>query len=173
MSAQPKPLRLTAPTVSERIEQNVVVRWWEVYARTKALDPRLLFAVPNGAFLAGDKRQRQIQMAKLKQSGLRPGIPDLMLAIPSFSERIGLRIREFLFAGLFIEMKKIGEQATPLQIEVADILRRQGYNVVIAEGSDEAIRAIRAYLGDPMPSRYQTAGKAATGALERATGEAA
>jgi hypothetical protein len=54
-----------------------------------------------------------------------------------------------------------------LQIEVADILRRQGYNVVIAEGSDEAIRAIRAYLGDPMPSRYRSAGKAATGALER------
>jgi hypothetical protein len=55
MSAQPKPLRLTAPTVSERIEQNVVVRWWEVYARTKALDPRLLFAIPNGAFLGSDR----------------------------------------------------------------------------------------------------------------------
>jgi hypothetical protein len=171
MSAQPKPLRLTAPTVSERIEQNVVVRWWEVYARTKALDPRLLFAIPNGAFLAGDKRQRQIQMAKLKQSGLRPGMPDLMLALPRFGDMKMLSAT--LFSGLFIEMKKIGGSASPLQLEIATLLRNHGYNVVIAEGSDEAIRAIRAYLGDPMPSRHQTAGKAATGALERATGEAA
>jgi hypothetical protein len=71
------------------------------------------------------------------------------------------------FGGLWLEMKKIGAKATPAQIEMVDLLRYAGYNALITEGSDEAIRAIRAYLGDPMPSRYRSAGKAATGALER------
>lgn len=36
-------------------------------------------AVPNGAVLRGDKRDRSIQMANLKRDGLTPGFPDLIV----------------------------------------------------------------------------------------------
>ncbi len=51
-----------------------------------------------------------------------------------------------LFPGLFIELKRKGGKASPEQLEMADFLRRAGYNVVIAQGFDEARRAIEAYL---------------------------
>ena len=36
-------------------------------------------AVPNGATLRGDARDRAIQMANLKRDGLTPGFPDLLV----------------------------------------------------------------------------------------------
>ena len=36
-------------------------------------------AVPNGSVLAGDQKQRAIQMASLKRDGLTPGFPDLIV----------------------------------------------------------------------------------------------
>ena len=36
-------------------------------------------AVPNGAVLRGDKRDRSMQMAALKRDGLTPGFPDLLV----------------------------------------------------------------------------------------------
>jgi hypothetical protein len=36
-------------------------------------------AVPNGAVLGGDARNRAIQMASLKRDGLTPGFPDLIV----------------------------------------------------------------------------------------------
>ena len=36
-------------------------------------------AVPNGAVLRGDGRDRAIQMAALKREGLTPGFPDLLV----------------------------------------------------------------------------------------------
>lgn len=36
-------------------------------------------AVPNGAVLRGDGRDRAIQMASLKRDGLSPGFPDLLV----------------------------------------------------------------------------------------------
>jgi len=44
---------------------------------------RLAFAaVPNGSVLAGDKKRRAIQMNNLKRTGLRPGVPDLLIFLP-------------------------------------------------------------------------------------------
>jgi len=36
-------------------------------------------AVPNGAILKGDSKERSIQMANLKRDGLLPGMPDLIV----------------------------------------------------------------------------------------------
>jgi hypothetical protein len=99
-------------------------------------------SIPNGTVLAGDAKHRAIQMNNLKRTGLRVGAPDLFLAIPSFVGQM------FLFAGLFIELKAIGGEASPAQLEMATLMRKQGYNAVIAEGFLEAQRAIMAYLGD-------------------------
>lgn len=147
-----KPLRLTAPVASESDEQAAVVSWWASYSRTKGLDERLLMASANGAVLAGDARYRAIQMNRLKRGGFRNGVPDLFLAVPATLHGSGLLT---LFNGMFIELKRIGGKATPEQLEMATLLRDQGYNVIIAEGAQEAIRAIRAYLGDPEPTHVR------------------
>lgn len=146
-----KVLKLTAPTASESQEQSAVISWWSSYARTKGIDERLLMASANGAVLAGDAKHRAIQMARLKRCGFRNGVPDLFLAKPSVWRPDG-GFHIDVFHGLWIELKRIGGKATPAQIEMADVLRRAGYCCVIAEGAQEAIRAIRAYLGDPEPS---------------------
>jgi hypothetical protein len=138
-----KPLKLTPLIPTEAQEQSAVIDWWSRYAPAHGLDERLLIASANGAVLAGDAKHRAIQMARLKRSGLRVGIPDLFLAV-----------QNDLFAGLWIELKRIGGKATPEQVEMADTLRRQGYCAILAEGASEAIRAITAYLGSTQPRRY-------------------
>lgn len=127
------------PTESQ--EQAALIAWWNHYAPTKGLDPRLLFAIPNGAMLAGDARLRAIRMAMLKRGGLRVGVPDMFLAVPKMLHG------HTTFHGLFLELKRIGGKASPDQIAMATLLRRD-YNVVIVEGCDEAMRAIKAYLAD-------------------------
>lgn len=82
-------------------------------------------------------------MRSMKAQGLRVGVPDLMLAVPKW------HVKHVLFAGLFIEMKRrdhaSGKPAHE-QLAYADLLRRMGYNAVICEGADEAIRAIKEYI---------------------------
>ena len=131
--------RRLVPTESQ--EQATVVQFWASYCHTKGLDARLLFSIPNGAHLAGDAKHRAIQMNRLKREGLRTGVPDLMLAFPKIR-----RTLQFIFTGLFIEMKRKGEKARPDQIAYADLLWKQGYNCVICRSADEAIRAIRGYI---------------------------
>jgi hypothetical protein len=135
------------PVPKESAEQRAVIRWWASYCRTKGLDERLLFASWNGAHLAGDSTRRAIKMRLMKMQGLRPGVPDLFLALPK-RDRYSLReYNVWLFAGLFIELKRTkGSTTSPEQHEYINLLRKQGYNCVIAYGADEAIRAIRGYV---------------------------
>lgn len=142
-----------APEPSETQEQQAVLQWWASYAPTKGIDERLLFAIPNGSVLAGDSRHRAIQMARLKREGLRVGVPDLMLAWPKHgicSQKTNdatISWSQPLFFGLYVELKRKGGKASPDQLEMADLLRRAGYSVVIAIGFDEARQAIVGYLG--------------------------
>lgn len=106
-----------------------------------------LFAIPNGAYLAGTEKQRAAQMARLKRSGLKPGVADLLLAVPCRS-----RGR----AGFFIEMKKPVEHFRSLAaargaVSVEQQLFGQsvlimGYDWSVCYGADEAIVKIQAYL---------------------------
>lgn len=75
-------------------------------------------AVPNGAVLAGDARQRAIQMNSLKKQGLKVGFPDLVALMPF--GRVG-----------FIEVKCAGEQLTDKQAAVHDYLIALGHRVVV------------------------------------------
>ena len=132
---------------SEYAEQKAVCDWWRLYARIKGLDERLLFSVPNGAHLAGSSQQRAIKMKMLKATGLRPGVPDLFLAVPKFVPGLEISPQELMFAGLFLELKRKGGRPQSNQVSYCDLLRRRAYNVVVAQGSAEAIRAIKAYVG--------------------------
>ena len=122
---------------TESQEQRTLIEWWASYCRTIKQDERLLMSIPNGSVLAGDAKQRAIQMARLKREGLRLGAPDLLLAIPVWSK---------YKAGLFIEMKRIGEKARSEQVTFHDMLRDHGYRVVVCQGFDQAKAAIVEYL---------------------------
>lgn len=72
-------------------------------------------AVPNGATLRGDSRERAIQMANLKRDGLCVGFPDLIV----FGRgRIG-----------FIEVKCEGQKLRDTQVEVRNWLNELGQQV--------------------------------------------
>ena len=125
----------TPPKPTEAQEQAAVVDWWRRYAPTQGLDPRLLMAIPNGAHLAGDGRQRTMQVAKLKRMGLVNGVPDLFLAVPRIDRD-----------GLWLEMKRRGAFATPQQAELQQLLRNYGYDAATCDSAAVAINLIVAYL---------------------------
>jgi hypothetical protein len=112
------------PVPSEHDEQAALVAWF------RAQFPRtLIFAVPNGAHLAGTARVRAAKMAKLKAEGLAPGIPDL--CIPAWRT--------------MIEMKRTkGGRVDADQAAVHDALSKAGWLVIVAKGFDDA----RAQLAD-------------------------
>lgn len=123
--------------LSESQEQKAVISWWATAHQLYRLPEFALFAIANGAVLAGNAQRRAIQMNNLKATGLRVGVPDLFLSVPRFDIGAG---------GLYIEMKVRPNKPSESQLIVVDGFRRLGYHAVIAYGADEAIRAISAYL---------------------------
>lgn len=112
--------------------------WWASFSRTQGIPQHLCFAVPNGAFLAGDPRRRAMQMARLKEQGLTPGVSDVFLLVPAAG-----------FHALLIEFKRQGEKPSDAQANFLYDVRRRGYNAMVVYSTEEAIKVVRAYLGKP------------------------
>ena len=134
------------PLPSEELEQAALIQWADM-----AMIPHdfpglggqrigdFLFAVPNGTFLAGDRKRRAMQMARLKRAGLRPGVHDLFLMVPAHGSH-----------GLFIEMKRAKRSATSgAQKTFATKAALAGYACALAKGADQAMEAITGYLKGP------------------------
>jgi hypothetical protein len=115
----------------EHKEQVAVIQWWKLAHKGFGLPEFALFAVPNGG------SRHMLTAVRLKAEGVRPGIPDLMLATPS---------KDNLLRGLFIEMKAKEGRESKEQIEVREFLNEQGYWSVVCYGADEAIDCIKSYL---------------------------
>ena len=114
--------------------QVAFVDWFRLKFPKKKL---LLFAVPNGAKLAGTPQQRAMQMNRLKAEGLTVGAADLFLSIPSAD-----------LAGLYIETKtEIGTQSK-VQKEFEAAVVAEGFGYVIVKSLDEGIKAVESYLED-------------------------
>ena len=120
---------------SEHQEQAAVIGFWRLACKTYGLPEYVLFSIPNGAHLAGDSRLRAIKMANLKKAGLRPGIPDLFLAVP-----------KHVFPGLFVEMKVKPNKPSTEQAKVIADLKAASYVVSVCYSADEAIKTIKDYL---------------------------
>lgn len=122
--------------MTESAEQKSLMRWWHMSHRGLGVpDARLLFAIPNGAFLGGGKLGAR-RGGRLKGEGLVAGVPDLFLAVPRGEE-----------AGLFIEMKRSrGGVWRDDQQEMAGLLINQGYGFVLCYGWEEAAKEITEYL---------------------------
>lgn len=114
----------------EHEEQVNLMQWWSLQCRRFGVAEQCLFAIPNGG-------QRNIITAKrMKDEGVRSGIPDLFLAVPRGK-----------FHGLFIEMKKPkGGVVSDNQKACMEILSTNGYYVAVCHGFIEAKTAITSYL---------------------------
>jgi len=89
----------------------------------------------NGAFLAGDKKQRAIQMNKLKTQGMKKGVLDIFL--PKLKG---------VYGGMYIEMKFGKNKMTDEQKEFAADLSAEGYCMFTCYNAGEAIEAVKIYL---------------------------
>jgi hypothetical protein len=113
----------------EHLHAAALIRWWALFSSSHEIDERLLFAIPNGG-------HRHISVAKkMKEEGVRAGIPDYFLAIPRINE-----------SGLFIELKHPKGKLSTSQKEMISILKDVGYHCVVAFGWDEARTAIEKWI---------------------------
>jgi hypothetical protein len=115
----------------EHDTQCAFMDWWAYFSKIVKLDERLMYAVPNAG--AGASKG---QAGKMKAEGVRPGIPDVNLDVPRNGSH-----------GLRLEFKRRGRKPEPHQLEMADLLRAQGFQVFFVYSLDEAMRVVMAYLG--------------------------
>jgi hypothetical protein len=127
-------VRRKATAHREDGEQAALFRWAEL-SRGRWPELALLFAVPNGAFLAGDAVARAKQAGRLKRQGLRPGVPDVFLDVA----RGG-------YHGLRIEMKAGKGRASDDQRLWIAALREQGYLAEVCVGWEAARELVERYL---------------------------
>jgi hypothetical protein len=113
---------------SEEYEQKSLFKILELYPEINACT----FAIANGG------SRHILEAVNLKKMGLKPGILDIFMAIPSRG-----------FHGLFIEMKCKDEKKAKVsknQIYYIKLFREQGYAAEVTYGCDEAWNLILFYL---------------------------
>lgn len=103
----------------------------------------LLFHIPNGG-------QRNIlQAMRLKDAGVKPGVPDLFLALPLRG-----------YHGMFIEMKSKNGRLSGDQKKMTALLRAQGFHVVVCHSSVDAMyeseRYLKGYIDPLQPALFET-----------------
>jgi hypothetical protein len=114
---------------SEHQVQAAVIAWWAHACKWHRLPPFVLLAIPNGG------ARDAITGARLKAEGVRPGVPDLFMAVS-----VGA------CSGLFLELKRRGGSATPAQLEILDYLDGAGYKTAVTDTFEAAIAIISGYL---------------------------
>lgn len=114
--------------------QAAIVAWFRAAARGFGVDPRLLFAIPNGA-LYGRGVERVIRAKMLKAEGLTPGVCDLMLLVAMKGAH-----------GLGIEVKTPEGALSSDQIAFHFAMSAEGYRVEVVRSVEEGIAVITSYL---------------------------
>lgn len=111
---------------------------WATLATPRIPQLALLFAVPNGG------RRDAREAARLKGTGVKAGVPDLLL--PYGHEIIANGLRGHC-NGLAIEMKSTKGRVTTEQAAWHERLREAGWQVNVCRSWAEAREVICAYLG--------------------------
>lgn len=124
---------MTPPSVpSEHAEQARLVAWAHDQQQRHP-ELALLFAIPNG------EHRHWTVARRLKEQGVRPGVPDLFLPAP----RSG-------WHGLFLELKRRdGGVVSDQQAGWHAGLLEQGYMVAVCRGAVDARNALIRYLELP------------------------
>ena len=115
----------------EEIEQSTLFRWAS-YAQTQYEELRLMYHVPN------EGKRSAVAGARLKQAGLKPGVPDVCLPTAHGG-----------YIGLYIEMKVKPNKPTDNQKQWLRALREAGHFVAVCYTWEEAKNLIEEYLGLP------------------------
>ncbi len=110
-------------------QNQVAVMQWKRMAEHRYVGLDLLHHIPNGG------SRHRIEAARLKQSGVKSGIPDLCLPVA----RNG-------FHGLYLELKAHGGKLSPTQIWCLQRLRDEGYFTHVSWDAEDAIKTIEWYL---------------------------
>lgn len=115
---------------SEDQEQKNLMSWaWSMKVNGERLADYLIH-VPNGG------SRNKIEAAKFKAMGLRAGVPDLLLVMPSTDHH-----------GLWIELKSKKGKVQDNQKHVMEQFSSKGYLCKVCYGFKEARDAILDYLG--------------------------
>ena len=91
---------------------------------------RWMFAIQNGGL------RNKATAGKLRAEGVRAGVADVFVPIPSGG-----------YHGLFLEMKFGRNKLTELQQEFFEYATQQGYCCKVAYSAEQAIEIIDEYLG--------------------------
>ena len=129
------------PPPLEHAEQVAFVNWFGLQFPFV-----LIFAIPNGAHLAGTIAQRAAQVARLKAEGMTPGVPDI--EVPAWN--------------LYVEMKRQrGGRLSQDQVKVHTQLRAVGKTVIVARGWEDARDQVKAFVSALERGRLARAGAGA------------
>ena len=115
----------------EEIEQSTLFRWAS-YAQTQYEELKLMYHVPN------EGKRSAVTGARLKQAGLKPGVPDVCLPTAHGG-----------YIGLYIEMKVKPNKPTDNQKQWLRALREAGHFVAVCYTWEEAKDLIEEYIGLP------------------------
>ena len=130
-------LKSAFPTVPTEHEEQVILFQWAEAHEAQYPSLAMLAAIPNGGY------RPMTTAAMLKAEGVKAGYPDCFLAVP----RPGVNGKGH--HGLFLELKRRdrSNHATASQKEWIERLSQWGYMAVVCYGAQEAIDAIKVYLG--------------------------
>lgn len=129
--------RKASEVPSEHQEQAAVIEWWGQQCKAWNYPRKCLFAIPNAQLLVRSAENKHAVMNYLRAEGFRDGMLDLMLAIPARG-----------YHGLLIEMKRQkGGVVSEEQAEMLDMFVGLGYLAQVQNGYEQAVQAIRWYLG--------------------------
>ncbi len=102
---------------------------WIAFMRCRYSELDMLYHIPNGG------SRNLIEAANLKREGVRAGVPDLCLPVPSRG-----------YHGLYIELKYGKNKPSENQKKWITNLRNQGYAAEVCYGWVEASETICRYL---------------------------
>jgi hypothetical protein len=115
--------------MSEQAHQAALITWWSHAHRRFGLPEYALLAVPNGG------RRDALTGAMLKSSGVRRGVPDLLLPVAKGQYRM-----------LWVEMKWGKNKLTKEQAEFMSWQEAEGAKVAVCYSWTEARTIIEEYL---------------------------
>jgi hypothetical protein len=115
---------------------------WITLATPRIPQLALAFAVPNGG------RRDAREAARMKGAGVRPGVPDIMIAHAQNSpDYFDPSINNPQHIGLAIELKSAKGVLTDSQKDWHERLRGAGWQVNVCRTFDEARQIIADYFG--------------------------
>jgi hypothetical protein len=116
---------------------------WAAQNRMRYPQLKWMFAIPNGG------ARTPSVAARLKATGVKPGVADICLPVPSRVRVSTESVVEEKFSGLFIEMKRKDGRPSDVKPEQREFIRfvvAHGYYAEVAFGWLEAVMIIERYL---------------------------